>query len=348
MAGDDSEEKPFDPSAKRLRRLRQDGQVPRSQDFGGTLSLLAVLGYVVATRDQIIGRLQIAVRDNPVFAPIDFWERVLLSATMMGKLAMQITLPLLAIVIATALLSTILDVGGFIFSLKPLTPNFGKFNPAQGLKQMFQVRSLIDLVKSLFKIAIFSACLYVIVAYRLNDAFWAPTCGMPCILEVGLRMLTEIIVVGVTMMIVFSAIDLLISRWLFKRDNRMSLTELKREQKEDYGDPHIRAARNAERRKAAQGAGLTGMNAMNIVFAGKGTAVGVAYKPQMSGVPIVAVKRAENGAELLKVARQKGVAIVENADLVAQLLKGRIGEPIPRETFQSVAQALVGAGITGQ
>lgn len=303
---------------------------------------------MVLTQDGIIARLQIAVRDNPVFAPVDFWERVLLSATLMGQITMQITLPLLVITLAVTLLGTILDVGGFIFSLKSLTPNFGKFNPAQGLKQMIQVRSLINLVKSLFKIVILFACLYIIVGNRLNDAFWAPTCGVPCIMEVGLRMLTEIIIVGVAMMIVFSAIDLLVSRWLFKRDNRMSLTEMKREQKEDYGDPHIRAARNAERRKAGQSAGLTGLNAMNIVFFGKGAAVGIAYKPQMSGVPIVAVKRAENGAELLQAAKEKGVVAVENPDVIEQLLKGRIGEPIPRETFQSVAQALVAAGITGQ
>jgi type III secretion protein U len=168
-------------------------------------------------------------------------------------------------------------------------------------------------------------------------------------MAVGWKVVSNILAVGVALMLVFAGLDFFLSRWLFTRDHMMSLTEMKKENKEDSGDPHIRSARNQERKKAAESAGLTGTNAMGIVFAGPGIAVGVTYKPERSGVPLIAVKRGDQAAvaELLKIAREKGVPIVEDPATTAALVKGRVGDAIPRDTFTPVAQALVKNGVTG-
>jgi type III secretion protein U len=346
---DDAEEATFDPSAKRLRRLREDGQVPRSQDFTGAVSLIAVLIYLFLARDTILEQFRVAFRDAPTFAPISFWDRVVQSGALLSQLTLMLSLPFIAITIFSALLATILDVKGFLFSLKPMTPNIGKLNPFEGIKNLFTMRSLIDLIKSLIKIGILFTAVGVVVKMHLNDAFWAPTCGVSCVMYVGLVLVAWIMAIGALLLLVAAAIDLLISRWLFTRDNKMTLTEMKREQKEDYGSPEVRSARRAERNRMSQGAGLTGLNAANMFVQGRDGIVGIAYKPQLSGVPIVAAKAMRiNMDEFINNANERGIRIIQDPALAASLMKtGRVGEPIPRDTFTPVARALIQAGFTG-
>jgi len=348
MAKDDSEEAVFDPSAQRLSQLRQSGQVPRSPDFGSTVMLIVVLGYVIVTWDITLERFRIAFRDAPIFAPTDFWDRAGQTTVMMGQLALETVLPLLAIVFVVAFLVTILDGGGFIFTLQPLMPNFAKFNPAEGIKNMFTLQNLIELLKSLFKLAVFLVCCDLIVRRFLNDAFWAPSCGIPCVMEVGLTMGTWIVAIGIAILLLSALADLFISRWLFKRNNRMTLTEMKREMKENFGDPHVRAARKQERKRLAESAALTGPGSANLWIVGRDAIVGIAYKPDVSGVPFVAAKGGgERIAEFLARAREKNVHTMQNPDLVALLMeKGKVGQPIPKESFGGVANGLVQAGFT--
>ncbi len=77
--------------------------------------------------------------------------------------------------------------------------------------------------------------------------------------------------------------------------------------------------------------------------------MGVAYKPEQSGVPIVAAKGlADNEARMRATAAETGAAIIDDPELFAMLAeKGKIGKPIPRDSFTKAAQALVRAGFSG-
>jgi type III secretion protein U len=350
MAGkDDSEEATLEPSQQKLRQLRDKGQIPRSPELTGAIPLLCVLFYVIATHQMMIDSFAIAFRDAPFFGTAPFEERAVQTGRMMLRLTAQLALPVIGIAIFSAIAATLLDVGGFIFSFQSLTPNFAKFNPVEGMSNIFKVKSLIDLVKSLVKMVIFFVCLDLIVRRFINDTLWAPTCGMQCILDVGATVVLYIIIVSTFLLILFAAIDFVITRWLFKRNNMMTLTEMKREMKESFGDPHVRGERDQIRKEMAETAGLVGPNAANLWIAGPDGMIGIAYKPEESGVPIVAAKGVgENFALFRERARENGVTIAENPALFAALLKSaKIGQPIPRETFTDVAQALVRAGFSG-
>jgi type III secretion protein U len=350
MAGkDDAEEATLEPSPQKLRQLREKGQIPRSQEMTGAITLLAVLFYVLATHQSMIDTFAIAFRDLPVFEPVSFEERAIQASRMMLNLTAQLILPVMAIAIFSAIAASLLDAGGFLFSFQSLTPNFAKFNPVEGLKNIFTIKSVIELVKSAVKMVVFFACLTLIVRMFINDTMWAPTCGMQCILEVGSMIVLYIIIVSTFLLIIFAAIDFVITRWLFTRDNKMTLTEMKREMKESFGDPHVRGERDQIRKEMAEKAGLVGPNAANLWIAGPDGMIGITYKPEESGVPIVAAKGVgENFPLFRERAMEKGVAIAEDPALFATLIKSaKIGQPIPRESFTDVAQALVRAGFSG-
>lgn len=350
MAGkDDSEEATLEPTPQKLRQLREKGQIPRSQEVTGAVTLIAVLAYVLLTYQATLDSFAIAFIDNPAFHAAPFDERVHEAARMTVRLLFELALPVMAVAIIAALVATMLDVGGFLFTMQALTPNFAKFNPVEGLKNIFKVKSLIDLLKSTAKIIIFFICLYVILRNFVNDVLWAPTCGMGCIFDVGSTIILYIILISTFLVILFAAIDFVISRILFTRDNKMTQTEMKREMKEAFGDPHVRGERNRIRKEMADTAGLVGPKAANLWIAGPGGMIGIAYKPEQSGVPMLAAKAlADNEARARQVAQENGIAIDNNPELFKLLItEGKIGQPIPRESFTEVAQALVRAGFSG-
>lgn len=350
MAGkDDTEEATFDPTPQRLDQLRDQGQVPRSQEVADAITLIAVLAYVVVMRDAYVESFSIALRDMPIFAPLPFEERVGQTVGVLFELSIQLIVPPMAIAIFAAIAATMIDVGGFLFSMERLAPNFAKFNPIEGIKNLFSVRSFVGLLKSTAKVIVFFGCLLVVLRGYINDMLWAPTCGLACIIDVGTITILWIIVIGCFLLVLFAAIDYVVQRWLFTRDNRMTLTEVKREMKESFGDPHVRGERKAERKRLADAAGLTGPNATDLWIAGPDGAVGIAYKPEQSGVPVVAAKALGTAAEAyLEAAREKEKAVTQNPDLYALLAEsGRVGQAIPRDTFQRVAQELVRAGFSG-
>jgi type III secretion protein U len=269
-----------------------------------------------------------------------------MSATLMLKIGLQIVTPVVALTLMGSVISTIIDSGGFIFSTKSLTPNFSKFNPAEGLKKMFTLRNLIELIKGLVKIIILFVCVYLIIRRYSNDTFWSPTCGIGCVAGVTLVLTGWIAAIGIMILLVSASLDLLISRWLFKRDNMMTLTEIKREQKEQFGDPHVRSARRADRQRMAQAAPLIGFNKANLIMVGPGGAVAITYKPEILGVPVVSAKTSAEGiGDFRTRAAERGLPVIEDAETTAELLKGgRVGDPIPRSTFTNVARALLRSG----
>lgn len=347
MAKDDAEEAVYDPSPKKLRRLRQDGQVPRSQDLTNGLTLVALLGYLMAAHGQIFARMQAVMAEIPISHPRDFTERLIIAADLCVGLTAQIVLPIFGIVLATAIIGTMLDVGGFLFSTQSLMPNFSRFNPASGIGQIFSLRSLIELIKGLVKLIILGVATWIIVTNGMNQVFWSPTCGIPCILEIGGYMTAQIIGVGMLLLIVAAAVDVAIQRWLFNRDQKMTLTEVKKEQKDDSGDPHVRAARRRIRNEMAQTAGLVGMNQANLLLVGEGMVVAITYKPDLVGVPIIAAKARGDAAsrDMIARGRERGIAIHGDANLTPKLIGTPVGDSIPRDLFSTVAQILIKYGL---
>lgn len=340
------EEKAIDPTDRKLRKAREEGQVAHAQDFVAGLTLVAVLAYLIIAGPGILDRLAIVMRDAAFPPGPDFATRAKFAVDLAFWTTVQIVGPILGVAIVAVLVTSLFDLQGFVFSLSPLTPNFTKFNPVQGIQNIFSLKSLIDLIRGLIKAIILFVATYIIVRQHLNDAMWAPTCGLPCLGEVAVVMTLKIIVVGMILLLVAAAIDLPVSRWLFKRDQMMTLTEFKKEQKEDNGDPDINAQRKRIRQEANQSAGLVGINKAALVVVSREVLIALTYKPEILGVPIIAAKGTGTMASsLLATARERNLPIIDDPDLTELLKPGKLGEPIPRETYGPVARILNSLGL---
>ncbi len=346
MADDSAEEKIYEASQKRLNKLREEGNIPRSQELTGAVGLLVLMIYFILSREQIFDRFVILMRDVPLFQPRDFQTRVMIGSTMALQITFEILLPFILIVFISAVATTLFDVGGFIFLLKP--PDFAKFNPVEGIKNMVSKDSLIKLLRSLIKLPIFMIVCWNTNKKHVNDAFWSPTCGLPCSYEVLAVITIKIIVIGMLFLFLSAVLDFVITRWKFRKDNMMTLTEMKEEQKEDSGSPDVKRARRRIQQENQQTAGLVGINNASVIFkTAEGNIIALSYKPDLVGVPIVAARGSGDSAiNLEKRAKENKTPFFNDQKLAGELFeKARVGTAIPKEYFSSVARALMQLGL---
>lgn len=249
MSGnDETEEKSLPPSDVKLARLRREGQVPRSADLPPAVSVLLISGFLAGGYAWIYRSAADFFESSFAFLPV---HDKLLPEEQLGtivyaageQLTALIAAPLVLGVVAV-LVSAIIDAQGLVMSMKNMRFDATRLNPASGLKKIFSLSSLSEFLKSIIKCIVLCAAGMATLLYFLNSLFWAPLCGTEqCALVVTSYLTYSLMVILALIIIVAAAVDIKISRALFMRDNKMTKTEAKREQKDLYGDPEVRSAR---------------------------------------------------------------------------------------------------------
>ena len=161
--------------------------------------------------------------------------------------------PVLLTIVVTAVIFNLVQMKGFIVSFKAMRISFGNLNPFSGLRRMCSLRSLTELVKSIFKLAIVSYAVYSVLwperiaitglAGREVSDFLSLT-GM-----LALKILFR--VSGI--MLILSLVDFLYQKWQTRKDLMMTKQEVKEEMKQSEGNPQIKSRiRNIQRSLARQ------------------------------------------------------------------------------------------------
>lgn len=250
MSGE-SEEKTLPPTRYKLKKAREKGQVVTSKETLSSITTLVVLLYLFARRGAIWEDLQMLFVAEP--APEltlmqDLHQRAKLAMdVMIGILA-----PIFALVIALTVLGGVAISGGPVFSFHPLTPNFNKLNPASGFKKLFGRTAWMRLLMHIIRVCAIGALLVVMLWDQIGALVPGPPCGLPCMAR-----LTESIIgpllVGLTAILILSGLlDYLVQRADFIREQRMSVTELKREFKEQDGNPLLKGAMRQTQREMVE------------------------------------------------------------------------------------------------
>jgi type III secretion protein U len=348
MAGgnEGGEERNLPPTERRLQRLRQQGQVPRSKDFETALALLAALVYFVFAWRGIAERMQVTFLVFDPAMPQGFLAEVSRALNAQLRLLQEILIPLFVVVFGAHILAIILDAKGLPLNFKAITPNFSKLNPVQGVKQLFSLRNLFDLLKGIALITAIFGVNYFLFTHYLNDLVWAPGCGDSCVMNVMIWLYGSSIAISIILLIIIALIDLPLSRIIFKRQNKMTVSELKREQKEDSGAPEIRAARKQMAEQIAQTSGYIGLSKVDIVIAFGDRAIGLVFRQGDTAAPIIAARTFDRAADFIKEAALRKLPIVEEPELLVKLLDGgALGNFIPMATFNDVARILIQTGV---
>lgn len=345
---DKSEEKSQPASDKKLRDARQKGQLSKSQDLVTGMVMLVCTLCVVVLIDGIHARVQqfLATVARVYVEPFaTVWPRVQSEAF---SLLIAATLPILVATVATVIVTNVAAMRGMVFTAEPIKPDVQHINPVAGFKRLFSMRSITEFLKTLFKLLVVAVALVIVYRLGLQALMESSRCGAACVYSSFLSLLTPLVVTALIAFLVVGAVDLLIQRWLFSREMRMTKSEQKREHKDMEGDPLIKRERRRLRQDfQTPGARLGLEQATLIVGQAGGWLVGLRYVRGQTPVPVVVFRAApEQSSAVLARAAQLGLPLATDSELAEAIGKRTPpGVPVPDRYFQRVADLLVSARL---
>ncbi|MFO7154830.1 MAG: flagellar biosynthesis protein FlhB, partial [Caldicoprobacter oshimai] len=232
---------------------------------------------------------------------------------------------------------------GFIFTTRPVMPNLSRINPLEGLKRIFSKRTLVELLKSLLKLA-----LVIFISYKefMADMEFLAQLAKWDIKNSFIVVGDMVFNIGIKMAVVFlvlAVFDYFYQWWEYEKSLRMTKQELKDEYKEVEGHPLIRSRIRERQRQIGLRRMMQEIPKADVVVTNPvHFAVALRYDPKEHDAPVVVAKGQDYLALKIKeIAKKHGVYIVENKPLAQMLYKStEIGQAIPPELFRAVAEVL--------
>src|SRR5689334_5985459 len=175
-----AEEKTEPPTPKRLADARKKGQVAHSKDVVTAALTLTIFAYFWATWGTFVQRMTEILTFPPQFYEMPFGEAVAYSFDLVIKMVTTILVPVVVITILVGIVANVAMVGG-ILAFEAMKPSLDKINPASGVKRLFSVKNLFELLKSVIKTVFIAALLTMVIMGGVGALIRAPVCGIPCL-----------------------------------------------------------------------------------------------------------------------------------------------------------------------
>jgi type III secretion protein U len=337
-----SGEKTEQPTQKRLDESRQQGQVVRSSDMVTTLATIAVLGTIwglLPTMTRGIESFTRGVLDSVSSHGDKPMQPLLDSAT---GIFLKMVLPIACVSIAAVIIANVGQTG-FVFASKAIEPNISKLNPFEGMKKIFSMKNILEFVKSSLKVFIIAILLARIIMESLDPVSKLPHMGLNSTFQVAFEMFTHLVVIMVFAFAIIAGADYFLQRHLTMKELMMTKDEVKREGKEQEGDPHVKG----ERRRIGQEmvfSDTAGAVKKSTVMVTNPThfATAIYYERGVTELPVLLAKGSGFTAlRMIEIAREESIPIVQNIPL-AQDLHARvdINEIVPDDLLEAVADIL--------
>ncbi len=344
MAEDTGGEKTLPASGRKIQRAREEGNIAKSQDLTSGLSLaLALLALLILGRQMtvvLLDSFQYYLGNAPELTPERIPAQALAWSAVyrMGLCA----LPFMAVMVVGGLLVNFGQVG-FLLTGKPMQPKLSRLDPISGFKKFTSLRSLVELVKSLFKLGIVSVIVYFTFRARLNDVVMLMGLEPLGLLSAVAQLIATVWWRIALAMIILGIFDYGYQRWQHLQELRMTHQEAKEEMKELEGDPHIkRRVRQLQRQIASQRMMADVPTADVIITNPTHYAVALRYDMGHMDSPVVVAKGQRLVAQRIReIGEEHRVPIVQNPPLARTLFRtADVGDAIPASLFRAVAEVL--------
>ncbi len=344
MAEESDVEKTEPASPRRLEKAREEGQVARSRELVTFALLATAVGGMWLTAGSLGQTLSSTVRHALQFERAAVFDpsQMLVQGQALGLQAVLAAAPLLAMMVVAALVSP-MALGGLLFSPKPLAPNFSKLDPRAGVARMFSSQSLADLLKALVKSLLIGGVAWLVISSDLEPVMalmGEPVrAAVPHTLVLVARSCTWI----VAALLLVALVDVPYQLWSHHRKLRMSRDDLRQENKESEGDPHIKAKIRRQQQQMARRRMMSEVPKADLVLTNPTRfAVALRYVEGEMRAPRLVAKGTDLVAQRIReIASENEVAIVESPALARSLYRhARLGDEIPAGLYTAVAELL--------
>ena len=340
MGGERTEE----PSLRRLQEARERGQIPRSRELtnfatmiGGSTALVAIGGSVAAHLAQMMRR-SLSI-DAHSLRTTDSMSASLGEACMS---AVNAILPVFGALVAMVLLASV-ALGGWNFTTQALTPDFSRLNPLSGLKRLFGLHGVSELVKALLKCLVVGAVCAGIVSWIFGDVLALGRMAPRAAVSRGAGLLSWAFVWLCASLALVAVVDVPLQIFQFKRALRMTRQELRDEAKELDGRPETKQRIRQMQQALARRRMMHKVPTADVVIVNPTHfAVALKYDPRKMRAPVVLAKGVDLVAQnIRRIAEEHRVPIFEAPPLARALYRSTdLNKEIPNGLYVAVAQVL--------
>jgi flagellar biosynthetic protein FlhB len=338
----ESGEKTESPSELKLKEARNKGQVAKSVDVTVLASIFAATCAILAFFNQVEEKVRSLCQR---LLSLDFStlsaQKLLFLLDDALFLCFLITLPIASAAGLGAIIGSLFQFG-FLFSSHPLKADLKKINPISGFKKLFSKARFVDLLKQLCK---FLALFYVVfsaISARASDICRLARYPLAKSLVIVLAILKNIILQVFLVFLVIAFIDFFWQRFSFLKSMRMSKYEVKKEYKQQEGDPEIKGERKRMHREALEGEMKSHVHDAAVVITNPShIAIAIRYNENEDEAPKILMKGQGARAKLIiQDANRYSVPILRNVPLARDLQWLDINEEIPERLYEAVAEVL--------
>jgi flagellar biosynthetic protein FlhB len=344
MAEDSDAERTEPASEKRLRQAREDGDVPRSREVATFTVLMTAGAGLWMMGGGVINKLSsvlergLSLDREQIYNPNVLVERIL--ADVVGVLLA--CLPLAGAVMLMMLASPML-IGGWNFSAKAFTPNFGKLNPMRGLGNMVSTNALVELLKAVAKTLLVGAVAWFVVMSQKDAVIGLVTEPFGTAAPHLGSLLAKVFLTMVGALGAIAILDGPYQMWHHADKLKMTRQEVIQESKESDGNPQIKGKIRQMQREMAQKRMMSNVPTADVVVTNPTHfAVALKYGEGQRGAPRVVAKGTDEvAAKIREIARENKVAMLEAPALARALYKHtEIDDEIPEALYSAVAEVL--------
>jgi flagellar biosynthetic protein FlhB len=334
-----------EPSELKIQKAREEGRVAKSQELVGALGLLLPALLLLFTGPSMlrtcVEMLRFFFTRAVELDPVE--DRFV--AGLFFRYFARLVLPLVIVAMLSGIISNLVQTG-FIFTTKPLVPDFTRVLPRFGQyfqRTLFSVDGLFNFFKSIVKMGIIGLVAYLLIRSDLEKlinleraALWT---GISTVASLAIRML----IISALLLLLLSIPDYLFQRWRYMESLRMTREEVKEERKQYEGDPYVRSRiRSRMRQMMMQNMAVNVPKADVVITNPTHFAVALEYRRGTMPAPQVTAKGEDELAlRIRRIAQDNGVPVVENRPLARTLYAELdVGDFIPQQYFEAVAAVL--------
>ncbi len=342
-----SGEKTEKPTPKKIRKAREEGNVPKSRDFQS--AILFLIGAAVIGGMSGYGVDRVKMLAQRCFEAGSFASDRLLSMTLEVSrealiLILLVLAPLLGAIVVTTLLIGFAQTGGLL-TFKVFQLKFERLNPAAGLKNLFfSARTYVELLKSLIKLTIAFVVAYLVMRGAIRDIIASAQLPIEHTIALAALLTGKLIKFIGGVLVVIGIADLMWQRYQWMKNLMMSKQEIKDEYKQAEGDPHTKSQRKKMAREIANQKGIKAVRKAKVVVTNPHEiAVALEYDeddPNMHAPRVLCKGERKIAKQIIEEAKRHGVPIMRNIALAHSLNELEVDDEIPEELYEAVAELL--------
>ena len=339
-----SGEKTEKATPQKRQESKRKGQVARSQEvpsalimLGGILLLKYFGGWML---DQILAIYQIN------FSQYIGWEwspkNVRTLFEQMTVNAMKIMAPIMAVGMVFGFLGNYIQVGS-MFTTEPLQMKLERMDPIQGAKKIFSMRSLVELLKSLLKIAIISFAAFSVLWAEKGELFLLSQKSIGYSLSFIGALVIQMALVAATILLILAIMDYMYQKYEFEKGIRMSKQDIKDEYKKADGDPLIKQKIKERQRQMSMNRMIQDLpNADVLITNPTHYAIAIKYDAETMEAPmVIAMGKDHLALKIKEKAKELEIVTMENKPLARALYNQvEVGDYVPEDLFLAVAEVL--------